>query len=94
MSHVSPGKASQFAWSRETQKGSQFPLPAEWLAAEDWTVPTLDDVDNSVAPQFGLSGFPYFVATDADGTVVARGSGELTTDQFDQLVEAARTGSL
>ncbi len=68
--------------------------PEAWLEAEGWTFPTLADTDNSVATQFGLSAFPYFVAVDAEGAVVARGSGELSTDQFDQLVEAARTGSL
>lgn len=70
-----------------------YPADA-WLDEEGWTAPTLDDVDNSVAQQFGLSAFPFFVAVDAEGTVVARGSGELTMDQFDTLVEAARTGSL
>jgi thiol-disulfide isomerase/thioredoxin len=70
-----------------------YPADA-WLQEEGWTVPTLDDVDNTVAQQFGLSAFPYFVAVDADGAVVARGSGELTMEQFDTLVEGARTGSL
>ncbi len=70
-----------------------YPADA-WLDEEGWTAPTLDDVDNSVAQQFGLSAFPFFVAVDAEGAVVARGSGELTMDQFDTLVEAARTGSL
>lgn len=70
-----------------------YPADA-WLDKEGWTAPTLDDVDNSVAQQFGLSAFPFFVAVDAEGKVVARGSGELTMDQFDTLVEAARTGSL
>lgn len=70
-----------------------FP-PEAWLEEEDWTFPTLVDTDNSVAEEFGLSAFPFFVAVDAEGDVVARGSGELTTDQFDQLVEAARSGSL
>ena len=70
-----------------------YPADA-WLDDEGWTVPTLDDVDNAAALQFGLGAFPFFVAVDAEGAVVARGSGELTMDQFDALVEAARTGSL
>ena len=70
-----------------------YPADA-WLDDEGWTVPTLDDVDNAAALQFGLSAFPFFVAVAAEGAVVARGSGELTMDQFDALVEAARTGSL
>lgn len=70
-----------------------YPADA-WLEKEGWEVPTLDDVDETVAPKFGLNAFPFFVAVDAEGTVIARGSGELTMDQFDDLVEAARTGSL
>lgn len=66
----------------------------DWLEREKWTAPTLDDVDDEAAQKFGLNSFPFFVAVDADGKVVARGSGELTMDQFDDLVEAARTGSL
>jgi peroxiredoxin len=68
--------------------------PSEWLEREEWAFPTLDDATNAVQAQYGLSAFPYFAAVDAEGVVVARGSGELTVDQFDQLVEAARTGSL
>jgi thiol-disulfide isomerase/thioredoxin len=68
--------------------------PGAWLDREGWTAPTLDDVDNTVAPKFGLSAFPFFVAVGPDGTVVVRGSGELSVEEFDQLVEAARTGSL
>lgn len=69
-----------------------FP-PSDWLERESWQFPTLDDVDNSVQVQFGLTGFPFFAAIDAEGVVVVRGSGELSTAQFDLLVEAARTGS-
>ena len=36
---------------------------------------------------FGLSAFPYFVAADAQGNVVARTSGEITTDQFAALAQ-------
>ena len=68
--------------------------PSEWLERESWTFPTIDDADNTVQAQFGLTGFPFFAAIDAEGVVVARGSGELTTAQFDVLVEAARTGAL
>ena len=66
----------------------------DWLEREKWTAPTLDDVDNSVAQKFGVSGFPFFVAVDAKGKVIARGSGELTMEQFDTLVAAAGKGSL
>jgi thiol-disulfide isomerase/thioredoxin len=63
--------------------------PSAWLADEGWTAPTLVDPDNAAAAAAGLSAFPFFVVVDADGQVVARVSGELTTDQLDQLVELA-----
>ena len=49
--------------------------------------------DASTSPRhsaFGLSAYPYFVALDADHEVVARGTGELSTDQWESLLEAAR----
>jgi hypothetical protein len=52
-----------------------------------------DDEAGTAATTFGLSAFPYFVAVDADGTVVARASGELTTDQFDDVVALAQGGA-
>jgi thiol-disulfide isomerase/thioredoxin len=64
--------------------------PSAWLADEGWTAPTLVDPDGSAAVAAGLSGFPFFVAIGPDGTVVTRVSGELTTDQLDQLVALSR----
>jgi hypothetical protein len=72
--------------------GPNYP-PKAWLAAEKWPVPVLADSAAGLAAQvYGLESFPYFVAVDAGGKVVQRASGELTTDQFDALVKAARTG--
>lgn len=69
--------------------------PQRWLEREGWTAPTMADSSVGLAGQvFGLGGFPYFVVVDADGTVVTRTSGEKNTDQFDQLVEAARSGAV
>jgi thiol-disulfide isomerase/thioredoxin len=66
-----------------------FP-PSAWLADEAWPAPTLaDDVGNQAAQAMGLSGFPYFVAVDADGRVVARASGELQPEAVEALVAAA-----
>jgi cytochrome c biogenesis protein CcmG, thiol:disulfide interchange protein DsbE len=65
--------------------------PSSWLAEEDWPVRTLaDDERSSAAAVFGLSGYPFFVAIDAEGRVAARASGELTVPQIEALVEAAR----
>ena len=67
--------------------------PGEWLVDEGWTQPTMVDPDGSAAETWGLTSFPYFVAIDANGDVVARASGELTTAQFEELLDAARSGT-
>lgn len=70
--------------------------PSEWLDQERFAVPTLaDDTEGSTARAFGLSGFPFFVAVDEDNLVVARASGELRIEQWEQLIDqlGSRTGS-
>lgn len=60
--------------------------PSAWLEEEGWTATTLaDSGDQEAADAFGLSAFPYFVAIDASGTVVARTSGEISTGVFADL---------
>ena len=80
--------------STSVQPGATNYPPQEWLEGEGWSAPVLADDENStVAQEFGLSSFPYFVVVDENGKVVERASGELTTDQFDDLVKAAQEGS-
>lgn len=65
--------------------------PSSWLEREGWPVETLvDDEDSAVGQAYGLTSYPYFVAIDGDGKVVARASGELGIDRIEALVEAAR----
>ena len=89
-----PDDVDVFGVATSTAENRPNYPPSEWLEREKWTFPTLDDADNTVQALYGLTSFPFFAAVDDQGVVVARGSGELTTDEFDQLVEAARTGSL
>lgn len=64
--------------------------PSAWLENEGWTAPTLaDDVNNPAASAYGLSAFPFWVAVDADGRVVARTTGELSDEGIDALTAAA-----
>jgi cytochrome c biogenesis protein CcmG/thiol:disulfide interchange protein DsbE len=62
-----------------------FP-PGEWLAREDWPAPAMVDTEpesGSIPVAFstyGVSGYPFLVAIDADGNVAARSSGELGDD--------------
>ena len=62
--------------------------PSAWLEKEHWPVKVLADSDkNQAADAFGLSAYPYFVAADAQGKVVARTTGEITTDQFAAIAQ-------
>jgi peroxiredoxin len=80
--------------STSVQPGATNYPPQEWLEKEGWSAPVLaDDKESTVAQEFGLSSFPYFVVVDADGKVVERSSGEISTDEFDALVKAAQEGS-
>lgn len=63
--------------------------PSAWLESEDWTVPTVADATDAAAQAYGLSAFPFWVAVDADGTVVDRRSGELTLDQLTEMAALA-----
>jgi cytochrome c biogenesis protein CcmG/thiol:disulfide interchange protein DsbE len=67
-----------------------FP-PGDWLRRESWPIPTLvDDANSTAAQAYGLSSYPFFVAVDRDGKVVERQSGELSVEQFESLITAAR----
>jgi thiol-disulfide isomerase/thioredoxin len=64
--------------------------PSAWLAKVGWKAPTMADSDDAKAANaFGLSAFPYFVAVDGSGKVVARTTGEITTDEFANLAARA-----
>ena len=89
-----PGDVQVYGIATSTAENRPNYPPSEWLEREEWTFPTLDDATNSAQMHYGLSAFPFFAAIDAEGVVVARGSGELSAEQFDTLVEAARTGKL
>ena len=79
------------ATSNDPAKGN-FPA-SDWLRAQKWSVPTIvDDKQNQAGMAFGVSGFPYFLVTDAQGKVVYRTSGEKTEAEWNALLNAARTG--
>ena len=76
--------------STAVQPAAENYPPQEWLADEGWDGEILaDSADSAAGTAFGIGGFPYFIVTDASGEVVARTSGEITTDQFDELVALA-----
>jgi cytochrome c biogenesis protein CcmG, thiol:disulfide interchange protein DsbE len=64
--------------------------PSEWIPAMGWTWPVLaDSQDNEAAIGFGVSGFPFSVIIDTDGTVLGRSSGELGQDGIQAFVDGA-----
>jgi thiol-disulfide isomerase/thioredoxin len=67
--------------------------PSDWLAREQWPGRVMTDDDASTAAQAcGLPAYPYFVALDKAGHVVARGQGELDQAAIEQLVSALEQG--
>ena len=64
--------------------------PGTWLASEGWPGRTLVDDEQATAfTSYGGGSYPYLVAIDADGNVVARDSGEQGEDALQALVDAA-----
>jgi thiol-disulfide isomerase/thioredoxin len=66
-----------------------FP-PSEWLTRERfpalWPV-MVDDGANTAGNAFGVSGYPFFVLTDAEGKVVFRGSGEISKEELTSIIQ-------
>lgn len=62
--------------------------PSDWFEREGWPATVLLDDDRStLAAAFGLPAYPYWVAVDADGTVVARVAGQLPEAGYLALIE-------
>jgi cytochrome c biogenesis protein CcmG/thiol:disulfide interchange protein DsbE len=89
-----PSGVDLYAVATSTSESKPNFPPGKWLREENWPVKTIaDDTKGSAANAYGVTGFPYFVAVDAQGNVALTMSGEITLAQFQQLVDAAKTGS-
>ncbi len=65
--------------------------PSAWLQRERWPLPVLvDDASGSAAKANGLTGFPFFVFVNADGTVAGRYAGELPIEDLKARIEDLR----
>jgi thiol-disulfide isomerase/thioredoxin len=63
--------------------------PSEWVVAKGWPWPTMaDDEQSSAFLDFGGAGFPFLVIVDSDGTVLARQSGESSSEQIKAWIDA------
>lgn len=78
------------AVSTAVDEGSPNFPPSDWFAREGFAGTLVRDNGESVlASAYGLSGFPYWVVTDADGKVVLRTSGEQTPEQLSAMAALA-----
>lgn len=78
------------AVSTSVREGEDNYPPSAWFAREEWPNTVLvDSTSSEIAQSFGLTGFPYWVALDGDGAVVARAAGEIGQERFIELVQAA-----
>lgn len=92
--HPMPADVELVTVSTSTSPDRPNYPPSAWLADEHWPGPTIADSSTATAATaYGLTSLPYFVAVDKNGNVVARTSGEITTDQFDALVRGASSGT-
>lgn len=65
--------------------------PQNWLEDEGWTFPVImDDVIDTVANMYGLSGTPFYVVLDGDNRVRFRISGRIGLAAFEELLAIAR----
>ena len=85
-SHKLPSGVDLYTVATATTSTRPNYPPSAWLSKVGWKAPTMADSDDGkAATAFGLNAFPYFVAVDGSGKVVARTTGEITTDEFADL---------
>jgi cytochrome c biogenesis protein CcmG/thiol:disulfide interchange protein DsbE len=76
-----------------TNKSADNYPPSAWLKGVDWPFPVMaDSSSGTAATAYGLSAFPYFVLVNPDGTVAARGTGELPANQIQADIDALKAG--
>jgi cytochrome c biogenesis protein CcmG, thiol:disulfide interchange protein DsbE len=89
-SHPLPSGVDLYTVATATSASSPNYPPSAWLAKVGWKAPVMaDSADTKAADAFGLPAFPFFVAVDGAGKVVARTTGEISTDDFAALAAKA-----
>ncbi len=75
-----------------SEQAANYP-PSAWLEREQWPFAVLlDDERGTAAGALGTTSVPYFVFVDADGNVAGRVSGEVDSDDLEQMVDALVAG--
>jgi thiol-disulfide isomerase/thioredoxin len=62
-----------------------------YLDAEQFPFPVVVDESGQLSQLFGTTAFPFWVVTDAEGTVVLRIAGAVGTDSIDQIFAQLET---
>jgi len=71
-----PKDVEFYAVATGTSDQRQNYPPSEWLFEEKWPwTKAADDKNSTIANAFGLSGYPYLIFVNADGTISKRMSG-------------------
>ncbi len=85
-----PGSVEVMAVSTSVRSdGDNYP-PSAWFTRTGWpNTVLLDSASGEIAAMHGLTVFPYWVAVDGDGEVVARATGQIDEAQFRHLIAAA-----
>ena len=80
--------------STGTSKEAPNYPPSDWLSTVGWPAPVLVDTANQQAAKaYGLTGYPYLVFVNADGTVAGRWSGEMPEADLESVVKAFKAGT-
>lgn len=86
-----PDDVALFAVSTAAEGDAPNYPPEAWLERERWSVPTIaDDEHGTARTALGVSGFPFFVFADADGTVLSRHAGRLGIAAFEAAIQTLR----
>ncbi len=85
-----PNGVEVIAVSTSVDSGRGNHPPSEWFESVQWPAAVVrDSQTNEIASAYGLQGFPYTVAVDANGDVLARVSGELSDQDWESLLAFA-----
>ncbi len=82
-----PEGVDVIAVSTSVTEGADNYPPSAWFKRIKWTnTVLLDSPEGEAAMSHGVTGFPFWVAVDSTGNVVARDSGEIGEARFRELV--------
>ncbi len=82
-----PEGAQVLSMATMTREGQPKYPPQQWLEEEGWMAPVLlDDQLNTASSAFGMTGTPFFVMLDEEGTVVHRHGGLIPIEELEAWI--------